>query len=234
MENLHSLLRRQIKKVFGSLEAVPLADRAFIDAVDAAYRQFDDDRSMLERSLDLSSRELLAQNSEMHAMCRAFPDIIFRLDQNGVILDLNGSRDSDLKYFAQKLPGKRVQDGLPIALGVELEKAIARAAATGEVVSLEYPLTAPSGNNCWETRIVRDGMGKLLMISRDITERVRTQEALKKSQEQLRQIQKMDELGRLAGGIAHDVNNLLTTILGLSEIILASLPAGLPLVDDIR
>src|ERR1035437_6910340 len=134
MENRHSLLRRQIKKYFGSEEAVPLEVREFIGAVDAAYRQFDDDRSLLERSLDLSSLELMSRNTEMRAMFQAFPDLFFRLDRSGTNLDLNVSRGSDLNLPAHELPGKRVQDGLPKALGLELEKAIQRVAETGEIV----------------------------------------------------------------------------------------------------
>jgi two-component system, NtrC family, sensor kinase len=62
----HSLLARQLKKHFPSGEAPDGCER-FLDAVDQAYRQFDDDRAMLERSLDLSSDELVQANAELHA-----------------------------------------------------------------------------------------------------------------------------------------------------------------------
>jgi signal transduction histidine kinase len=64
----HSLLARQIRRHLGGEhgeESLPEACRAFLDAVDAAYRQSDHDRAMLERSMDLSSKELLEANAAL-------------------------------------------------------------------------------------------------------------------------------------------------------------------------
>ena len=53
---------------------------------------------------------------------------------------------------------------------------------------------------------------------RDLTEQKQAEEALKKSEAQLRHANKMEAVGQLAGGIAHDFNNLLTAILGFAEV----------------
>jgi signal transduction histidine kinase len=61
----HSLLARQIRRFFGTEAEMPDSCLAFLDAVDAAYRQFDGDRATLERSMDLSSHELIEANSAL-------------------------------------------------------------------------------------------------------------------------------------------------------------------------
>ena len=58
--------------------------------------------------------------------------------------------------------------------------------------------------------------------------------ARKKMEEQLRLSQRMDAIGRLAGGVAHDFNNLLTVILGNSDVVLDSLPAGHPAIQKLE
>jgi len=85
MEQMHSLLKRQLKRHFGSLDSFPQEWQPFIAAVNDAYVQSDTDRAMLERSLELSSQELLAANSKLRAvyerLIESSPDGIFAFDR---------------------------------------------------------------------------------------------------------------------------------------------------------
>lgn len=77
------------------------------------------------------------------------------------------------------------------------------------------------------------GTRHLMAIIHDITQQKQAEEALQRSEAQLRQSHKMEAVGRLAGGIAHDFNNLLTVINGYASLLLTELPAADPLRNTI-
>jgi len=82
---------------------------------------------------------------------------------------------------------------------------------------------------------IQDGeVQNILGIARDITDRKRAEEEMAALQEQLRQSQKMEAIGRLSGGIAHDFNNLLTVIKGYSQLSLMELKEDDPLRKNIE
>ncbi len=74
----------------------------------------------------------------------------------------------------------------------------------------------------------------ILGVTRDVTERIRAEEERASLEEQLIQSQKMEAIGRLAGGVAHDFNNILTGITGYSEMALAALKPDDPLYADVQ
>ena len=139
MPDLHSLLRRQLKRHFRDAE-IPAELPPVLESVDQAYRQFDDDRAMLERSLDLSSQELLQANTELRTLVAAFPDQILRIDSNGVILDVKGARHAE--------PARGWTIGRPIAEVLDaaargpMIEALARLSQSGAPVNLEVEIGA--------------------------------------------------------------------------------------------
>jgi PAS domain S-box-containing protein len=71
-------------------------------------------------------------------------------------------------------------------------------------------------------------------IVRDITDRKKAEEEQRSLQAELLQIQKMDSIGRLAGAIAHDFNNILSAIIGFSKLALTKVSNNDPVAEDLR
>lgn len=90
---MHSVLRRQLKKAFGS-EKLPMmlpGVSDFVRTVDKTYAHNDDDRKLTERSLDLSSRELSEANDILQATLEATADAILAVTVEGVVSAYNTS-----------------------------------------------------------------------------------------------------------------------------------------------
>jgi PAS domain S-box-containing protein len=106
----------------------------------------------------------------------------------------------------------------------KLEAARDEAMASNGQFSVEHRIVLPDGAVRWVHELAdiqRDAQGRALRfigVVQDITERKQAEEALQAAEEQLRQSQKMDAIGRLAGGVAHDFNNLLSIVLGRTEL----------------
>lgn len=110
---------------------------------------------------------------------------------------------------------------------------------TGEPQSSELRMIKGDGSFFWTTltcTVIQDsdGVPVVRVVMVDITELKKSQEEKDKLQIQLKKAQRMRSIGRLAGGVAHDFNNMLNVILGYTEISLEQLSSSEPLYANLQ
>ncbi len=192
------------------------------------------------------SEEALARSNRLlEQVLDHLPVGVWVLDRDGLIRFANpasrtiwgGARFVGLDDFGE-FRGWRAATGDPIAPG---EWAAARAirkgeTTLGEVVQIEGFDGSHRTilNSALPLRALDGGIIGAIALQQDITDQRAGEEALRRSEEQLRHSQKMEAVGQLAGGIAHDFNNLLTGILSYSDLVLQELRPDDPIRGDIE
>src|SRR5262245_14670955 len=131
---MHRLLRRQLRKHLGVEDEVPAALQRFLAAVDAAYADFDNDRVMLERSLELSSNELSEARDKATEARRRLVDAIESISEGFSLYDA----DDKLVIYNRRyrdMHGTASIDA--VNQGVSFETILRNAVASGEIRDAE-------------------------------------------------------------------------------------------------
>ncbi|MFQ5788959.1 MAG: response regulator [Acidobacteriota bacterium] len=206
---------------------------AFEDLLEA--RRKEQERKRAEETLRES-------DMKFRVVMQSAVEAIILVDASTNIISWNKGAQTIFGYAEEEVLGKPVTLLIPERYRERHTRGVRRSRSTGEspiigkTVELdgrrrdgsEFPLELSLG--AWKTGEENFYCG----VIRDITARKRTEEALRASQEQLRQSQKMEAIGRLAGGVAHDFNNMLTAIRGYSELVLGSLDPEDPRSRDLN
>jgi PAS domain S-box-containing protein len=180
-------------------------------------------------------------DSDARALLDAMPDGVLIVDEQGNIVTSNRQAEALFGWSREELTGKRVEELVPQASRADHARRRERYASDARV----RPMGA--GTNLRAVRrdgieldvqislapYVRSGRRYVVAAVRDSSERVRAERNQKRLELELRNAQRLDSLGRLAGGVAHDFNNLLSVVLGVSSLLVESLPQGDPIRADL-
>ncbi|HPC83085.1 MAG TPA: ATP-binding protein [Thermoanaerobaculaceae bacterium] len=222
------------------------------DAVSARRMWLDSERDLL-RSLGNTIVHALRRCQAEEELCRAeqkyrllyqqfrgilnvLPDAIYLLSRDLKIFWANDVAAANMGVSAPEFLGQHCYEsrygcsapceGCPVLQSFE----------SGETMASEEQ--TPDGRT-WEVHAVpvygeSGEVANVIMAARDITERKRDEAERAKLQAQLAQAQKMESIGRLAGGVAHDFNNMLTVILGQAELAIERARTGHPVVNELQ
>ncbi len=157
------------------------------------------------------------------SIIEVIPDIIMRISSKGEYLDIITSSEDKLFRPKESLLGKKISDFFPKPTAETIMKAIHRALETKSLQIVEYELEVMAGKFLFEGRVVPLGQKETIVLIRDMTEQKRAVEEQARLHAQLTQAQKMESVGRLAGGVAHDYNNMLVVIMGYAELAMEKL-----------
>jgi PAS domain S-box-containing protein len=172
----------------------------------------------------------------LRALLDSAMDGIITLDAESRIMMCNAAIENIFGHTAGELVGRSIDcilpDGLPVKADPPAEAWVRQIGRLGRLRGVRASGEAfPIEASISEVEVRNQKF--LTLTLRDISERMRVEEAFAESQERLRQSQKMAVVGHLTGGVVHDFNNLLTIIGGHTELLLAGLPADAPMRDSL-
>jgi two-component system cell cycle sensor histidine kinase/response regulator CckA len=210
---------RVIEAIGRSLVDDPVVSGIVVNARDITERQ-------------QAEEQLRDTNGRLQALIEASPLAIYVLDLEGRVQAWNSAAESMFGWSESDVLLRELPTVHPEAHGEFLDR-LEQVRAGIKPGTLESRYVRKDGVvihvNIWSALLCDESglVTGLVALVADITERRRLED-------QFRQAQKMEAVGRLAGGVAHDFNNLLTVISGYSQLASNRLPAGSPIKSDLQ
>jgi two-component system cell cycle sensor histidine kinase/response regulator CckA len=162
------------------------------------------------------AEEALRKSEEQQrAFVAAIPDLILQISKDGIIRNAKPGNASPGPWVSDVYQGKGIDQLFPPDIGQLYLDYIHRAHQSGDVQLFEHEIGMRGEILHREVRLAINGEDDVVAIIRDVTKQ-------RKLEKQFLLSQKMKSVGRLAGGIAHEFNNLLGAIIGFSSLALES------------
>jgi two-component system cell cycle sensor histidine kinase/response regulator CckA len=196
-----------------------------------------DSFNKMTEDLRKSKEELIAAKDYTDNIIKSMADSLIIVDPDSKISMVNNATCDLLGYDAKELVGKDIGLLFPKEEGDDKGHKMFHGTGFKELTEkefikgLERTYLTKTGNwvpTLFSGSVMRDKDGSIrgiICLASDISELKQAEEAFRTSEEKLARSRKMESMGLLAGGVAHDLNNVLSGIVSYPEIILIDLPA---------
>ncbi|MCA9620090.1 MAG: PAS domain-containing protein [Myxococcales bacterium] len=210
---LHPMLLKQIEDhVDGGLSGLPEPLLDLLTAVDRTYHETDAELSELETSLHQSSRERSQASDALEALFSALPDQLLRLDDAGRLLDARGGDEGHLLRGVK--PRHLVAESVPEVAREAFRQALRRVSTAGTSERIDVVQGEGEARRHYEARLLPLRNGEVLLLVRDITDRVVAEQA---RAHQAQQEARADAMSQFAYIASHDLRAPLRAIANLAE-----------------
>jgi PAS domain S-box-containing protein len=180
----------------------------------------------LRRLNDTLEQQVAERTQERDRIWNVSQDLLAVSDTSGTLLSVNPAWTAALGWTREELIGRTTQWLEHPEDQSRTRAEVLRVASGNRSLGFENRLRTKSGEYRTLSWAVVPVEGMFYCSGRDVTEQKAAAERLAKTEEALRQSQKMEAVGQLTGGIAHDFNNLLAGITGSLELLSARIAQG--------
>lgn len=214
------------RRFHGELGSLRVSIENMVSLLDTRYAELQEE-----------TKRYIESEERFRSLIEQAGDSLLLIDRHGKLIDCNKRACESLGYSREELLKMALSDIdslFPQAIFEELFSEL----KIGDVKTVQgiqrrkdgttFPVEVRAG------RIRLQGKSHLLAFARDVSERIQAEMEKEKFREKLLQAQKMEAVGRLAGGVAHDFNNMLSIIIGRAELALLKLKPSEPLYKDVK
>jgi PAS domain S-box-containing protein len=163
-------------------------------------------------------QEVAERTADRDRVWRNSQDLLVIVDSSGIFRAVSPSVEAILGWIPNELEGQKAVDFIVEQDQASTTEAIA-VAAVGRLEVYENRYRHKDGGFRWLSWVAAPEEGLIYGSGRDITQEKAAAEELARTQDALRQSQKMEAVGQLTGGIAHDFNNMLAVVIGSLDLL---------------